>query len=428
MTANTTRLKSPIVDAPDGVPAQAGRSRPRDQKGDGEKPQDRSLRRRIYEVIEIGRGEDRASRLFDAVIVTLIVLNTAAIIAETVPSIHQQYGAWLWAFEVCAVAIFTIEYILRLWTAVETPFLSRLQPWKARLTLAKSPALIIDLLAILPFYLHHFVPLDLGILRMLRLLRFLKLSRYSPAMHTLIRVLSNERKALIGAALLLLTALLFSSTLMYHLESHAQPEKFGSVPAAAWWAITTLTTVGYGDAPPITPLGRLLAGLTMVMGLCILALPVAIISTGFAQEVHRRDFVVNWSLMSRVPMLAELDAKEAAEILPLLHAHNFPPNVEIARKGAPADAIYFVASGSIDQHGAARKNSYKTGDVFGASAMLNNDVDAGHVFTTSRSRLLKLHKEDFNRIEARHPRIAAHIRELAGLQLEAEELAKLQEV
>lgn len=376
-------------------------------------PHATSLRRRIYEIMEIGHGEDRTSKIFDAVIVTLIVLNVAAIIAETVPSIHANYGAWLYAVEVLAVGVFTIEYMLRLWTAVEVQFLSRMSPWRARLSLAKSPALIIDLLAILPFYLHHLVPLDLGMLRMLRLLRFLKLSRYSPAMHTLIRVLQNERKALVGAALLLFTALLFSSTLMYHLESAAQPDKFGSVPAAAWWSITTLTTVGYGDATPVTPLGRLLAGLTMVFGLCILALPVAIISTGFAQEVHRRDFVVNWSLMSRVPMLAGLDAKEAAEIMPLLHAHNFPPNVEIARKGAPADAIFFVASGSIDQQGDIDKSSYRTGDVFGATAMLNNDVHSGHVFTSSRSRLLKLHKEDFHRIEARHPHVAAHIRRLA---------------
>jgi voltage-gated potassium channel len=386
-----------------------------------------SWRRRTYDIIEIGRGEDRASRIFDAAIVSLIILNTAAVVAETVPSIHAQYGVWLRGFEVLAVAVFTIEYVLRLWTAVETPFLSRLKPCRARLTFAKSPALIIDLLAILPFYLHHLVPIDLGILRMLRLMRFLKLSRYSPAMHTLVRVLQNEQKALIGAALLLLTALLFSSTLMFHLEAEAQPEKFGSIPSAAWWAITTLTTVGYGDATPVTTLGRLLAGLTMVMGLCILALPVAIISTGFAQEVHRRDFVVNWSLMSRVPLLAKLDAKEAAEIMPLLHAHNLPPNVEIASKGAPADAIYFVASGSIDQHGDKSKSRFNTGDVFGASAMLNNDVHAGHVFTSSRSRLLKLHREDFHRIELRHPAVAARIRRMANMQHEVEELATLQD-
>lgn len=388
-------------------------------------PEAKMLRHRIYEIIEIGHGEDRIGELFDIGIVALIVLNVGAIIFETVPEIRAQYHRWLYGLEIFTVIVFTIEYLLRLWTAVEVPYLARMQPWKARLSFAKSPALLIDLMAILPFYLQHFVPLDLGILRMLRLLRFLKLSRYSPAMHTLIRVLKNERKALIGAALLLMMALLFSSTLMYHLESQAQPAKFGSIPESMWWAITTLTTVGYGDATPITTAGRLLGGLTMVFGLCILALPVAIISTGFAQEVHRRDFVVNWSLMSRVPMLAELDAKEAAEIMPMLHAHHLPPNVEIVRKGAPGDAIYFVASGRMDQHAEGAKRTFQTGDVFGAAAMLNNDVHEGHVITSSKCRLLKLHKEDFNRIEARHPHVAAHIRKMARAHQEAHERAEL---
>lgn len=373
-----------------------------------------TLRRRVYEVIEGAHGETRASLIFDSVIVTLIVLNVASIIAETLPHIHAEYGRVLHAFEIFVVMVFTIEYALRLWTAVELPFLSRQQPWRARLAYARSPALIIDLLAILPFYLSHLVPLDLGMLRILRLLRLLKLSRYSPAMHTLFRVLQNERQALFGAALLLMTALLFSATFMYHLEHEAQPDKFGSIPAAAWWAMTTLTTVGYGDVTPVTPGGRMLAALTMLLGLCVLALPVAIISTGFAQEVHRRDFVVNWSMMSRVPMLAGLDAKEAAEIMPLLHAHNLPPNVEIVRKGAPADAIYFVASGAVHEHGDDAKRVYRTGDVFGAESMLNEDVHPGPVFTSSRARLLKLHKEDFHRIEARHPRIALRIRKLAS--------------
>lgn len=380
----------------------------------------RTLRRRVYEVIEVGYSDNRASEIFNAIIVGLILINVGAIILETVPLMRAQYGDWLSKLEVFTVIVFTIEYVLRLWTAVEFPFLNRMAPWKARLSLAKSGPLIIDLMAILPFYLQAFLPMDLGMLRMLRLLRFLKLSRYSPAMHTLIRVLNNEGKALLGAALLLLMALLFSATLMYHVESAAQPEKFGTIPDAMWWAITTLTTVGYGDVTPITPLGRFLGGLTMVFGLCILALPVAIISTGFAQEVHRRDFVVNWSLMSRVPALSGLDAKEAAEILPMLHAHILPANTEVARKGTPADAIYFVASGAIDQHLEQEKARYTTGDVFGASCMLNNIAHPGHVFTSTKSRLLKLHKEDFHRIEARHPRIAEHIRKAARMRGETE--------
>ncbi len=287
------------------------------------------LRRRLYEVLEIGHGEDAASRFVDAGIVALILLNIAAFVAETDSDLHAAYKAEFDAFEILSVALFSIEYLLRLWTAVEVPYFKHLPPWKARLKLATRPALLIDLAAILPFYLAHFFYIDLRMLRALRLLRFLKLSRYSPAMHSLIRVISNERKALIGAGLLLVTAVLFASTGIYYLEGHVQPEQFGSVPKSSWWAIATLTTVGYGDVTPVTAMGRLFGGIVMVTGLCILALPVAIISAGFAQEVNRRDFVVTWSLMSRIPMLAELDAKEVAMVMPLLHAHNMPPNVEV---------------------------------------------------------------------------------------------------
>jgi len=376
-------------------------------------PREKTLRRRIYEIIETGHGEDRSSKIFDAFIVTLILLNVAAFVADTVPTVRARWDEWLYRFEVFSVAVFTVEYLLRLWMAVEVPYLSRMAPWKARLTLARRPALLIDLFAILPFYLSHFFAIDLRVLRTLRLLRFLKLSRYSPAMYTSIRVLSNERKALLGAGLLLATALLFTSTLMYYVEGEAQPDKFGSVPEAAWWSIATLTTVGYGDATPVTALGKVIGGLTMIIGLCILALPVAIISTGFAQELQRRDFVVTWSLMSRVPLLARLDAKEAAEIMPLLQAHNFPPNVEIIRRGTPGDAMYFIASGKLEAEGEDGPRTYAAGDVFGVGAMLDNDVHRGAVVTSSKCRLLKLHREDFHRLAARHPHVAVHIRKLA---------------
>ena len=146
---------------------------------------------------------------------TLILLNIAAFVAETVPDIARQHHAAFHAFEIFSVAVFTIEYGLRLWTAVEVPFLSRLSPWAARLRFAGRPSSIIDFLAIAPFYLGSLIGLDLRALRALRLLRFFKLSRYSPAMHSLIRVLVSERRALIGAGLLLMTAVLFASTGIY---------------------------------------------------------------------------------------------------------------------------------------------------------------------------------------------------------------------
>jgi voltage-gated potassium channel len=380
-----------------------------------------TLRHRVYEILEGTRDNDRLADCFERFLVVLILLNIAAFAAETVPSLRARYGDWFDGFETMSVALFTLEYIARLWTAVEVPFLRRLPPWRARLSWARHPFLLIDLVAILPFYFQHMFGLDLRVARALRLMRFLKLSRYSPAMHTLVRVLYNERRALIAAGYLLCAAVLFAATGIYMLENAAQPDKFGSVPESAWWAIATLTTVGYGDVAPITPWGKVFGSFMMVAGLCILALPVAIISAGFAQEVGRRDFVINWSLMSRIPLLAELDARQVAEIMPLFHAHNLPPNVEVIERGANGSAIYFIASGQIEMVAETFRRRHGTGDVFGVVSMLGNDVSHGAFRTITRSRLLKLYKEDFRRLEALNPELARKLRHAALNRLQMRE-------
>jgi voltage-gated potassium channel len=372
------------------------------------------LRRTVYETIEVGRGDQIVSRIFDASILTLILLNVVAFVMETVPEYGAAYASQFEAFNIFSVAVFTVEYLLRLWTAVEVPFLRHYPPWKARLKLAATPALVIDLLAILPFYVQSILGLDLRILRVLRLLRFLKLSRYSPALHTLMRVLSNERRSLLGAGLLLVTALLFASSGIYLIESEAQPDKFGSIPASAWWAIATLTTVGYGDVTPITTFGRIFGSFVMVTGLCILALPVAIISAGFSQEASRRDFVVNWSLMSRIPLLAELDAREVGELMPLLHAHNMPPKSEVLQAGLPARAMFFVASGRVRMQHPEAEIVFEAGDFFGATSMMGADAPSAPFVTATKCRLLKLHAEDFHRLELINPRFADEIRRRAA--------------
>lgn len=377
-----------------------------------------SLRRRVFEIIEVGHGDSRASRIFDGAIVALILLNIAAFVAETVPSLSDAYDPFFNFFEILSVAIFSLEYGLRLRTAVEVPFLKRLPPWKARLKLALRPALLIDLAAILPFFLGTLLNVDLRVLRALRLLRFFKLSRYSPALHTLLRVIANEQRALIGAGLLLMTVVLFASTGIYYIEGAAQPDKFGSVPDSAWWAIATLTTVGYGDVAPVTPLGRLFGSVVMVTGLCILALPVAIISAGFAQELGRRDFVVTWSLMSRIPLLAELDAGAVEKVMPLLHAHNLPPNVEVLGEGTAGQAMFFIASGQVVLRTPEGERVYSKGDFFGVVAMLEQEFSQGSFVTRSKCRLLKLHSEDFHRLEVVSPEIGDYLRRKAQLRRE----------
>ena len=380
-----------------------------------------SLRHRVYEILEGVRVDDRVADALDMFLVVLILANVAAFAAETVPSLHHEYADWFSAFEAFSVSVFTIEYLARLWTAVEVPFLRRQPAWRARLKWAGRPYLIIDLLAILPFYLHHMFGLDLRFVRVLRLLRFLKLSRYSPAMHTLVRVLYNERRALSGAGLLLFAAVTFAATGIYFLEHEAQPDKFGSVPESAWWAIATLTTVGYGDVVPITTVGKLFGAFVMVTGLCILALPVAIISTGFSQEVGRRDFVITWSLMSRIPLLAELDSNEVAEIMPLFHAHNLPARMEVIERGSKGAAVYFIASGKVEVIADDYTNVYETGDFFGVVAVLENDVNHGTFRTLTRCRLLKLYREDFRRLEHVNPNVAKQIRSIGIARMRARE-------
>lgn len=374
----------------------------------------RGLRRGVYEVMEAGAADTRPGRLLDSVLITLIVLNVIAFILESVPSIEAVHGRTLRLFDILSVGAFTVEYLLRLWSSVEAPFLRRLAPWRARLSFALQPYAIIDLLAILPFYLAFLIPFDLRLLRVLRLMRFLKLARYSPAMHTLVRVLANERRALLGALLLVMTALLFASSGMYYLEHAAQPDRFGSIPEAAWWAIVTLTTVGYGDVTPVTPLGRVFAGVVMLCGLVVLALPIAIIATGFSQEVNRRDFVLTWSMISKIPLFADLDAHAVAEIMRYLHAHNYPPNWEVVPAGTQASAMYFIASGKVRVPGDGSEFTAGSGEFFGEVAMLDQTVHEKACTTMARTRLLQLNREDFQRLASAHPGIAAEIRRVAG--------------
>ena len=380
-----------------------------------------SLRARVYEVLEVGRGEDRTSVIVDNILIGLIVLNVIAFALETVPEVEAAYGGWLRAFDIFSVAVFTVEYALRLWSCVEVPFLKRLPAWEARLRFAGRPYMIIDLLAILPFYLAMFLQMDLRILRVLRLFRFFKLSRYSPAMHTLIRVLINERRALTGAMLLMVAMLIFSATGIYFLERAAQPEAFGTIPDAAWWAMATLTTVGYGDVSPVTPLGKLFGSVVMLIGLGMFALPIAIISTGFAQEVGRRDFVVTWSLLARIPLFAELDARAVADVMPYLHAHNYPVHWQVISAGDHAESMYFIASGSVSVKTAGGETTLTTGDFFGEIEMIERTSYQFSFTTAGRTRLLKLHRDDLLRLERAHPEIVTHIRKIAAARKAARE-------
>ena len=354
------------------------------------------LKRRVYQVLEVAHPDDRLSHIIDRSLVALIVANVLAVVIETVEPIHARYASEFWVFEVASVAIFTVEYLLRMWVCNEHLSLARDGPIEARLKFAVTPFALIDLAAIVPFYIALILPFaDLRLLRVFRLLRLLKLVRYSPALATLGRVLRNERRALVGALLIMAAMLLVASTAIYYIERDISPDKFGSIPESMWWALATLTTVGYGDVVPASPLGKIVGGFVMIFGLGMFALPIGILASGFASEIQRRDFVVSWSMIARVPLFARLDGLSVSRITNLLQARVVEPDTVIFHKGDPADNMFFIATGEVRVEIEPEPVLLGDGDFFGEFALLNDVPRIATVRAVTQCRLLVLDCADF---------------------------------
>lgn len=377
----------------------------------------KSIRQRAYEVLEARHSDDLLRVLFDVFIVVLIFANIIAFIAESVDHINARFGPAFRLFNIISVIIFSIEYVVRLWVAVEAVPLHHLKPFQARLHFATRPLLIIDLLAVLPFYLSSFFGIDLRVLRILRLLRFLKLARYSPALDTLSRVVIAESRALFGALMVMISLLLFSSSIIYFLERDIQPEYFGSIPAAAWWAISTLTTVGYGDVVPLSDAGKLFGGVMMIFGLCMFALPIGIVATGFSQEIHRREFVVTWSTVASVPIFRGLDASTIAEIMSVLRSQTFAPGSVVMNQGDQADEMFFIVTGTVEISARSGYFELGAGDYFGEMALLERRMRSADAIAVTKCNLLVLEANTFENLMRRNPVLDEAMREAAQSRL-----------
>ncbi len=242
----------------------------------------------VYRILETANDRDSLGRAVDLGLIALIALSVIAVILESVPSIEVRFYAELYWFEVFTVGVFSVEYVLRLWCAVDHPEYASMSPFRARLRYVFSFHAIIDLLAILPFYLLTFgfvTGVDMRFLRAFRLLRVLKLTRYSSALNMLVITINDNARALAASFLILLTVMLLAASGMYYFEREAQPDDFGSIPAAMWWAFSTLTTVGYGDVTPITNGGKIFGAMITVIGIGMVALPTSILATGYASQL-----------------------------------------------------------------------------------------------------------------------------------------------
>ncbi|MGB0865119.1 MAG: ion transporter [Granulosicoccaceae bacterium] len=249
---------------------------------------DCSLRRRVYLWLEASVGEAGPGRAINLFLIVLISLNVMAVALETVDELLLRYESWFAVFEAVSVLIFGLEYALRLWVCVEDERYAHLP--NPRLSYALTAMSLVDLLAILPYFLGVFFSVDLRFLRVLRLLRVFKLTRYSSAMNLLLDVFREESSSLFAGFFILFVLLVLAASGAYLVEHDAQPEKFGSIPAAMWWAVATLTTVGYGDVTPITAAGKVFGALVTVVGVGMAALPAGILASGLATALeHKRE-------------------------------------------------------------------------------------------------------------------------------------------
>ena len=245
-------------------------------------------RSRWYELIEGGFSGSRTTWWIAAGIVTLILLNAVAVVVGSDPAHFQRYFGAFHLFELVSIAVFSVEYALRVWVAPENPRYAGQSDGSARMRYIVSPVALVDLIAILPAFLGMFFTIDLRYLRLLRLLRLLKLTHYFKGLGIFVDVVQSEARTLASGVFTMGIMVFVAAALMYGVEHTAQPESFGTVGESLWWAVVTMTTVGYGDVYPVTTIGRMLAAVIMLLGVGIVALPAGILAARFAEELQAR--------------------------------------------------------------------------------------------------------------------------------------------
>ena len=248
------------------------------------------LRKWVYNLLEPSATGSRAAKAIELLLISLIFLNIIAIILESVKEINEEYARFFHQLEYFSVVIFSVEYVLRMWTAPENPKY-QIPTW-GRLKYGLSTMSLIDLFSILPYYLTmilDFIPIDLRFIRavrLFRLIRVLKIARYLKALNLIQAVLRERKEQIVLSVMFIIFLLIIISTVMFYVEHDAQPELFSSIPATMWWGIETLTTVGYGDMIPQTITGRILGGMIAILGIGLFALPAGILSSGLTDHLH----------------------------------------------------------------------------------------------------------------------------------------------
>lgn len=361
------------------------------------------LRAAAFTLLEEGELTSVLGRLAQALLITLIIANVVAVALETIPSIYARWHVFFSDFEKFSVGAYTIEYIVRMWSSVEDPRIAARGPVNGRISFALRPLMIVDLLAFAPSYLSFIFPIDLRVLRIFRLFRLVKLARYSHALPALLGVLYAERSALFASGILLVSTMCVTGEVMHLAEGDAQPKVFGTLPDAMYWAITTLTTVGYGDVVPITPLGKFIAGITEVLGLLLFALPIGIIANGFVSGLNRRRFAITWSTLKQQPLFDGFDVTAMTDLMESLKADIVPEHGQITLAGEPANALSLIVSGTARAESEDADDVLEEGAIIGPEALHHQASYAQTVTARTTVRVMVLSHEDLRRLARKNP-------------------------
>ncbi|HEX4080411.1 MAG TPA: cyclic nucleotide-gated ion channel [Rhizomicrobium sp.] len=362
-----------------------------------------NLRQWTHMLLDEGQMETLPGQIIEGFLIFLIVANVVAVALETVPALHERFAPLFVAFEDFSLAVYTLEYAARIWSATEDPRIAARGRWHGRILYALRPLMIVDFLAIAPSLVGLFFGIDLRVLRIFRLFRLLKLARYSHALQALLSVLVAERSALFASAILLLASVCFYGELMHLAEGAAQPHTLGTMPGAMYWAITTLATVGYGDITPVTAFGRLIAGATMVTGLALFALPVGIIANGFVTGLNRRRFAITWSMLRRQPLFQGFDADTLATILEVPEALIIREHTQLTVAGRNASTFYLIVSGRACAETADAGGEIGPGETFGEESLSLSGTYGRTVTADTDMRLIAFQGEELRRLCRKFP-------------------------
>jgi voltage-gated potassium channel len=374
------------------------------------------LRRWFFVTLELEGTQSFASQLIRVALILTILMSTACLVTETIPTLNRTWRAWLYQAELATMSVFALEYILRVWVAVERPRSRYKHAILGRLRYMLTPMAIVDMLALLPFMIKYSqVPLHPEYVLLIQFLRIAKIVRYNPAMKMLGQAFYAERQAALAAGVIVSILILFAASGIWVLENDVQPENFGSIPQALWWAVVTVTTLGYGDVVPQTDGGKAFAGLIAIAGLMMFSLPAAILSTGFMQQIKQRDFMTGFDLVARVTVFNQLDPKRISEIANLLKTLRLPPRYTIIRRQEQPDMLYFIVEGQVDAELPDGQHlTLKNGDFFGDLDAFGNHISNSASFISlTETTLLTLNNHEFNRLVLDWPDLAMRMRQMA---------------